>query len=52
MHRFAGEQQALAGSCALERLEQAVLKPHRPLDHAAAGQALIRNWWPLERKRA
>jgi len=52
MHRFAGEQQALAGTCALERLEQSIPKQHRLSDHAAARLALIRNWWPPERKRA
>jgi len=49
MHRFDGEDHALAGTFALERLEQAIPEQHRPLDHSANRQALIRHWWPLER---
>jgi len=52
MHRFDGEQNALAGTYAVARLEQAIPEQHRPFDHAADRQALIRNWWPLERKSA
>jgi hypothetical protein len=52
MHRFDGEQHALAGTCAVERLEQAIPEPQRPFDHADNRQALIRHWWPLERKSA
>ena len=52
MQRFDGEDHALAGTFALERLEQAVPEQHRPFEHPANRQALIRHWWPLERKRA
>jgi hypothetical protein len=52
MHRFEGEQHALAGTCAVERLERAIPEPHRPFDHADNRQALIRHWWPLERQSA
>jgi hypothetical protein len=52
MHRFDGEQHALAGTYAVERLEQAVPEKHRPFDHAANRQTLIRHWWPLDRKSA
>jgi hypothetical protein len=52
MQRFDGEQHALAGARAVERLEMAVPKPGRRLDHAAHRQGLIRNWWPTERKSA
>ena len=52
MQRFEGEDHAVAGAHAVERLEQAIPEQHRPLDHAANRQALIRHWWPLERKRA
>jgi hypothetical protein len=52
MQRFDGEDHALAGTLAIERLEQAIPEPHRPFDHSASRQALIRHWWPLERKRA
>jgi hypothetical protein len=52
MHRFDGEQHALAGTCAVERLEQAIPEPQRPFDHADNRQVLIRHWWPLERKSA
>jgi hypothetical protein len=52
MHRFGGEDQALAGAYAVERLEQAIPERHRPFENAASRQALIRHWWPLERKRA
>jgi hypothetical protein len=51
-HRFGGEDQALAGAYAVERLERAIPERHRPFEHAANRQALIRHWWPLERKSA
>jgi hypothetical protein len=52
MHRFGGEEHALEGTDAVERLELAIPQEHRPFDHSANRQALIRNWWPLERKSA
>jgi hypothetical protein len=50
--RFDGEDHALAGACAVERLEQAVPELQRPVGHSANRQALIQHWWPLERKSA
>ena len=52
MLRFCDEADALQGARAVERLERAIPEPHRPLEHAASRSALIRNWWPPERKRA
>jgi hypothetical protein len=52
MHRFDGEDHALAGAYSVERLEQVVPELHRPVGHSANRRALIRNWWPLERKSA
>jgi len=52
MHRFDGEEHALKGTRAVERLERAIPEKHRPSDHSANRQALIRLWWPLERKSA
>src|SRR5665647_1407054 len=52
MHRFGGEEHALEGRHAVERLELAIPQEHRPFDHSANRQALIRNWWPPERKSA
>jgi hypothetical protein len=52
MLRFDGEDHALAGTHAVERLERAIPEQHRPCDHAVNRQALIRHWWPLERKSA
>jgi hypothetical protein len=52
MHRFEGEQHALAGTCAVARLEQVIPEQQRPFEHAANRQALIRHWWPPERKIA
>ena len=52
MHRFDGEDHALEGAYAVERLERALPDPQRPFEHADARQALIRHWWPLERRRA
>ena len=52
MHRFDGEQQALAGTSAVERLEQAIPETHRPSDTSATRQSLIRHWWPLARQSA
>jgi hypothetical protein len=48
-HRFLGEEQALAMSCAIERLEQAIPDQVQPLEHANLRRALIRNWWPQRR---
>jgi hypothetical protein len=52
MHRFTGEEHALEAAFAVERLEQAIPTPQRPFEHSDNRQALIRNWWPQERKRA
>jgi hypothetical protein len=52
MHRFDGEGHAVAGAFAVERLEQAIPETRRPFDLAANRLALIRNWWPPERKSA
>jgi len=52
MFRFVVEDQALAGAFAVERLEQAIPDRLRPFDLADNRQALIRHWWPLERKSA
>ena len=52
MHRFGGEQHALEVALAVERLEQAIPEKIRPFDLAAGRRALIRNWWPPERKSA
>jgi hypothetical protein len=52
MHRFRDEQHALEGTFALERLEWAIPEKHRPSQQSASRQALIRNWWPPERKTA
>ena len=52
MLRFCDEAHALQGTRAVERLERAIPEQQRPLEHAAGRIALIRNWWPPERKRA
>ncbi len=52
MIRFNGEQHALAVSRAVDRLEFAIPEASRPADHSATRHAMIRNWWPLERKIA
>ena len=52
MHRFTGEEHALEAAFAVERLEHAIPDRHRPFEHSDNRQALIRNWWPQERKRA
>jgi hypothetical protein len=52
MHRFGDEQQALEVTFAVERLERAIPELNRPCEHSANRQALIRHWWPSERKRA
>jgi hypothetical protein len=52
MHRFDGEDHALAGTRSVARLEQAIPEQHRLFEHSVNRQALIRNWWPLERKTA
>jgi len=51
MHRFSDEQHAREGTHAVERLERAIPEQHRPSKHSASRQALIRHWWPLERKK-
>jgi hypothetical protein len=50
--RFGDEHQAWEVARAIERLELSLPVAHRPSSHAAMRQAMIRNWWPLERKRA
>jgi hypothetical protein len=50
--RFGGEDHAMTVARAVERLELAMPVEHRPSGHSAARQTMIRNWWPLERKRA
>jgi hypothetical protein len=52
MHRFAGEEHALAGASVVERLEQAIPEQQRPFEHTDNRYALIRNWWPPTRKSA
>jgi hypothetical protein len=52
MLRFCDDAHALQGTRAVERLERAIPEPQRPVDHVDSRQALIRNWWPPERKRA
>jgi len=52
MHRFSDEQQALEVTFAVERLERAIPEQHRPSEHSTNRRALIRRWWPSERKRA
>jgi hypothetical protein len=52
MHRFSDEQHALEGTSALERLEWAIPEKQRPSQQSANRKALIRNWWPAERKTA
>jgi hypothetical protein len=52
IHRFAGEDQAIDGTRAVERLERAIPELRPPLEHAVQRQALIRHWWPLERQSA
>jgi len=48
--RFGSEEHALAVTRAVERLEQAIPREHRPSGHSVARQVLIQHWW--ERKRA
>ncbi|MGA7804460.1 hypothetical protein [Bradyrhizobium sp.] len=50
--RFEGEEHAMAVAYAVERLEQALPEAYRPSGHLATRQAMIRHWWPLQRKRA
>jgi hypothetical protein len=50
--RFAGEDHAIEGTYAVERLERAIPEQQRPFVHADNRQELIRHWWPLERKSA
>jgi hypothetical protein len=52
LRRFGGEQHALEAAHAVERLEQAFPEQIRSLDRCASRRALIRNWWPAERKSA
>ena len=52
MHRFDGEDHALEGAHAVERLERFIPQQHKPADHGANRRALIRHRWPLERKTA
>jgi hypothetical protein len=52
MHRFDGEDHALEGAHAVERLERFIPQQHKPADQGANRRALIRHWWPLERKTA
>ena len=52
LHRFASEHHALAGAQAVARLEQAIPEKLQTHDHTADRRALIRHWWPLERKSA
>jgi hypothetical protein len=52
IHRFAGEDQAIEGTCAVERVERAMPEQLRPFEHGVQRQALIRHWWPLERQSA
>jgi hypothetical protein len=49
---FDDEGAALAAAFAVERLEQAIPDQFRPFGLADNRHALIRHWWPLERKRA
>jgi hypothetical protein len=50
--RFDGEDHALAVSHAVEKLEQAIPENARPRDRGTDRQALIRHWWPPQRKSA
>jgi hypothetical protein len=50
--RFAGEDHAVEVARAIERLEHAIPARHRPAGHASTRQAMIGQWWPLERKSA
>ena len=52
MPRFGDEQQAWDVARAIERLELSIPETVRPAGHSALRQAMIRRWWPLERKRA
>src|SRR6266576_6819121 len=52
MLRFSDEEQALCGTSAVEKLERAIPEKHRPSQHSANRQALIRHWWHAERKTA
>jgi hypothetical protein len=50
--RFEGETHALEVTRAVERLELAIPPKMRPTGQASTRQAMIRHWWPLERKIA
>ena len=52
LHRFGGEDHAIEVAYAVERLEHAIPDNIRSFDHAASRDALIRNWWPPQRKSA
>jgi hypothetical protein len=56
MHRFGNEDDAREGTCAIDRLEQAIPARQSPFDdplaQSADRQQLIQNWWSTERKRA
>jgi hypothetical protein len=50
--RFEGETHALEVTRAVERLELAIPPKLRPSGHASTREAMIRHWWPLQRKIA
>ena len=50
--RFNAAPHALRASRAIDRLECALPEPLRSSAHSAARQAMIRHWWPPERKAA
>ena len=50
--RFDGEAHALEVTRAVERLELAIPPKMRPSGQASTRQAMIRHWWPSERKIA
>ena len=56
VHRFSGKDDAEEGARAVERLEVAVPKAHRPFEdplvQSRARLSLIRSWWSSERKTA
>lgn len=50
--RFEGEEHARAVMHAVERLELALPEAYRPSGLSQTRQAMVRHWWPLQRKRA
>jgi hypothetical protein len=50
--RFEGETHALEVTRAVERLEFAIPPKLRPSGQASTREAMIRHWWPLQRKIA